>query len=112
MSSPHPLFEPMEWELFDEGVHVAFAMAALPLLYDRVAVFGANHNGRAAAPWLVLLPDDATGVAVPPPPSTATLEEVFGAAELAYGYVAIWQEDPTGEFEAKWARSTGLWMER
>jgi hypothetical protein len=96
--SPHTLSEPVRWELFDSGVHVAFLLQE-ELTYDRFILFGVNGAVKAPTPWIVFAPDDATTLTVPEPPSTTTGTAVLGTGR-PIGFLQIWREGTDGiEYE-------------
>lgn len=92
--APHPLSEPVSWELFDADVHVALLLAqgASP---ERFIWFGVNGAVMGPTQWIVVAPDDATSLTVPAPPSTADASVVLGTGR-PIGFLQIWREGTGG----------------
>jgi hypothetical protein len=92
-ADPQPLFEPVGWDLFDTNVHVALVLVLNST--GRWIWHGPAGDTTLDEPWIVVAPDDATGLTVPAPPSTTSVEAVLGTG-FVVGFVELWREAPAG----------------
>lgn len=105
----HSLSEPVLWDLYDTGVHVAL-MITINATNAHWLYAGPDGTTLRPVEWMVQAPDDATELTVPEPPSTVTLEELFGTTRLI-GFVQIWQPAPDGTYNTRIAISAKLGLE-